>query len=203
MRLNVYRLAHVDQPLSKLARNARDFGRGDSAASRDHLRQCLTYETAELAAMCAADLLWDLRRRTELSREALTLPPDAALHEVLPAARFGLYDGDQSQADAVVDHMVHGQLLSVWLPSAHAAAQHAVFVNPLHEAFDQIVVTKRQLVLMRPSWTGSFHLPAERQAWPTTPADPARHQTGQGSNGSRESSKMPPATKDSIRKIGV
>ncbi len=203
MRLHVYRLAQVDQPLSKLVRNARDFGRGDTAASREHLRQCLTYETAELAAMCAADLLWDLRRRTELLREELTLPTDQALHEMVPASRFGLYDGDQQQADAVVEHMIHGHLLTFWAPSVHAASQHAVFINPLHEAFDQIVITKRQLVLMRPSWTGSFQIPAERITWQTTPAELANQVSPDGQSGRRTVLKGGSPANDSIRKIVV
>lgn len=158
MLLQVYRLGLVDQSIARMARHARDLERS-GVPPGESMWACVAYESPELAALCSPDLLRNVRRRTELLRETLALPLDPALHATPPASRFGIYDPESTPHLPLIEHMVQHGLLTLWLPCINAPSQHAVFVNPAHEAFERIVVTKRQMVLTRPAWSGSVQVP--------------------------------------------
>lgn len=83
--MRLFRLAFPDQSLTRTARRMKDLQRcGD--INSEHLRPCVAYESAELAAMCSSELLWSVRRKTELLRETVTLPGGTGLHGLAPAA---------------------------------------------------------------------------------------------------------------------
>ncbi len=153
MRMRLFRLAFPDQSLTRTARRMKDLQRcGD--INSEHLRPCVAYESAELAAMCSSELLWSVRRKTELLRETVTLPGGTGLHGLAPAAVCESFDAQYTPSLPLVEHMVAHGLLSLWVPSAHAGHQHAVFINPCHAAFADIVIEKRHIVLTRPPWSG-------------------------------------------------
>jgi len=169
MRLQVYRLASVDQALARVARYMRDLYRGNDAHP-DLLRPCVAYESAELAAMSSPELLWSVRRKVEVLRETIALPLDSALHGHAPAALgIASYDGTSALAGPILDFMMAQDLLTLWLPSSHAPAQHAIFINPCHAAFERIDVTKRQVLLTRPAWTGHMQVPPAANPTAQTP----------------------------------
>lgn len=156
--MRLFRLAFPDQSLTRTARRMKDLQRyGD--INSDHLRPCIAYESAELAAMCSAELLWNVRRRTEILRETLILPLGAGLHAMAPPELCEAFDPYHTPSAPMVEHMVSHELLSLWVPSVHALNQHAVFMNPCHQAFPDIGIEKRQLVLTRPPWSGYVQSP--------------------------------------------
>ncbi|RYD66937.1 MAG: hypothetical protein EOP84_30880 [Verrucomicrobiaceae bacterium] len=118
----------------------------------------MAYESAELAAMCSVELLWSVRRKTEVLRETLVLPVDSGLHGTAPAELISSYDSQTTLAVPIIEHMIGRDLLTLWIASSDAMAQHAVFINPCHSAFEKIAVVKRQMVLTRPSWSGNVQI---------------------------------------------
>ena len=157
MRLQIYRLAFADQSLPRMARQMRDLYRSSSLRN-ECVRPCVAYESAELAAMCSVELLWSVRRKTEVLRETLVLPVEPGLHGTAPADLIGSYDSQNSLAVPIIEHMIEHEFLTLWIASSHAPAQHAVFINPCHSAFEKIAIVRRQMVLTRPSWSGNVQL---------------------------------------------
>jgi hypothetical protein len=165
-----YRLALEDSPLASVAAKAREAAKGRYAGAE----ACVAYQSSELAAMCTPELLWNVRRRTDMIRETIQLPAGAGLHEAVPVTRFGPYDVDVTDMHAAMAYLRSRDLLSIWLPCAAAPAQHAVLLNPLHPGFSSLVVEQRALVHTRPMWSGQLQVaedtsPYFAQSSPTWP----------------------------------
>jgi len=135
-----WRLVHPVYALGKASRE-HVFADGRFHYAGDQI--IYAWETAELASLAVAELTGGITPRVML-REKLIFPDDAQLN-VLTSRRFILRVGAQD----TLRHMRQRNILSLWIPSELYASQRLVVIDPLHKAFDQILVGDSRFLVCR------------------------------------------------------